>query len=193
MKTKKIQPSQTQRRQSLKRRRSLVSFGVSALLAVAAYAQVATIDDSGNYRQEVQSCNSGKSQEDRATCLREARNAAADARRGRLNNQGSLQANATARCDVFKTSEDRQACEARVAGKGEESGSVAGGGMLYEYSYTVPAEPGSSAMGAGAPPSTTSPSPVTAPPATQSLPQTSSPSSSDMQPSMPESPSAPQR
>src|SRR6185369_16104976 len=59
-------------------RKSLVSFGVAALLAVtAATAQFATgttgIDASGNYQQEVQACLSGRSQEDQATCLREAR------------------------------------------------------------------------------------------------------------------------
>lgn len=174
MKSKKTDRQQARHHQTMKRRRSLVSFGVSALLAVAATAQVASIDDSGNYRQEVQACNSGKTQQDRQTCLREARNAAADARRGQLTHPGS-QANATARCEVFKASEERKACEARVAGQGQSSGSVAGGGVLYQYSYSVPGE-APSTMGAGA-----TPSPVTAPPATQPLPETTTPSSTPQQ------------
>ena len=118
-------------------RKGMMAFGVSALLAVgAATAQVATlpgtdiIDNSGSYRSEVQSCMTGKTQQDQATCLREARNAAADKRRGVLDTVGDLQANAAARCDVFTLAEDKNACRARVAGQGSLEGSVAGGGVI---------------------------------------------------------------
>lgn len=128
--------------------RSLASFGVSALLAMTAVAaQVATagtetgIDDSGNYRSEVQACMSGQTQQDRDTCLKEARNARADKQRGALDNAGGrYEQNAKARCDVLK-GEDRAACEARVLGFGETSGSVAGGGVLREVE-TVVVQPG---------------------------------------------------
>ena len=74
--------------------KSLVSFGVATLLAVtAATAQVATgttgIDASGSYQQEVQACLTGRTQQDQATCLREARNAQADKKRGVLDNTGA--------------------------------------------------------------------------------------------------------
>ncbi len=123
-------------------RKSLLSFGAAALLAVtAAAAQVATettgIDATGNYQHEVQSCLSGNTQQDRDTCLREARNARAEKRRGLLdNNQARFGANSLARCDVL-TGEDKAACKARVMGFGETSGSVAGGGVLREVETVV--------------------------------------------------------
>ena len=125
-----------------KRTRALLSFGVASLLAVgAATAQVASIDtgidDSGSYQHEVQSCMSGKTQQDRATCLREARNAQADKQRGVLDNSGNLQANAMQRCTLHPAGEERAACEARVMGMGNMEGSVAGGGVLHEVETVV--------------------------------------------------------
>ena len=133
-------------------RRSLVYFGVTALLAVtAATAQVATgapgatgIDASGNYQQEVQACMTGRTQQDQETCLKEARNAQADKKRGVLDNAGAqFQTNAAARCEV-QAGEDKAACQARVMGYGNTSGSVAGGGLLREVETVVmPAGSGS--------------------------------------------------
>ncbi|MBK6006271.1 hypothetical protein JJB11_09235 [Ramlibacter ginsenosidimutans] len=136
---------------------SLMSFGAAALLAVgAATAQVAfaagtsdaafpgasAIDSSGNYQSEVQACMSGKTQQDRDTCLKEARNARADKQRGVLETQGNnLEANAMNRCEVFQSGEDKAACEARVLGYGNVQGSVAGGGLVRE-SETVVLPPG---------------------------------------------------
>ncbi|TWO72451.1 hypothetical protein FN976_07050 [Caenimonas sedimenti] len=124
-------------------RKSLISFGAIALLAVgAATAQVATgttgIDASGSYQQEVQACNSGATQQDRETCLKEARNAQADKRRGVLDTAGSLEANAMTRCNVFTSGEDKAACEARVMGAGNIEGSVAGGGLIRELETVTP-------------------------------------------------------
>ncbi|MBI2772666.1 MAG: hypothetical protein HYX47_23805 [Burkholderiales bacterium] len=130
-------------------RKSLVYFGVAALLAVtAATAQVATgttgIDASGSYQQEINACMTGKTQQDQATCLREARNAQADKKRGVLDNAGGqFEANATSRCDVL-TGEDKAACQARILGYGSTTGSVAGGGVLREVETVVlPAGQGS--------------------------------------------------
>jgi hypothetical protein len=131
-------------------RKSLVSFGVAALLAVtAATAQVATgttgIDATGNYQHEVQSCLTGQTQQDRETCLREARNAQADKKRGLLDNaQGRFDTNAVARCDAL-AGEDKAACKARVMGFGNTTGSVAGGGVLREVE-TVVLPPGQSSV-----------------------------------------------
>jgi hypothetical protein len=131
-------------------RKALVSYGVAALLAMtAATAQVATgttgIDASGSYQHEVNSCMSGRTQEDQATCLREARNAQADKQRGVLDNENAqYQANARARCDVL-TGEDKAACQARLMGYGETSGSVAGGGILREVE-TVVLPPGANSV-----------------------------------------------
>ena len=123
-------------------RKSLLSFGAAALLAVtAATAQVATgttgIDASGSYQSEMNACMTGQTQQDRDTCLREARNAQADKRRGVLDNAGAqFDANAKARCEVLK-GEDKAACEARVMGYGNTTGSVAGGGLLREVETVV--------------------------------------------------------
>jgi hypothetical protein len=130
---------------------SLMSFGAAALLAVgAATAQVAfagpsdpafpgasMIDNSGSYQTEVQACMSGKTQQDRDTCLKEARNAHADKQRGVLDTQGNVQANAMDRCDVFQSGENKAACEARVLGYGNVQGSVAGGGLVREVETVV--------------------------------------------------------
>ena len=121
---------------------SLVYFGITALLAVtAATAQVATgttgIDASGSYRQEVNACMTGKTQQDQADCLKEARNAQADKKRGVLDNAGAqFESNAAARCDVL-AGEEKAACQARVLGYGSTSGSVAGGGVLREVETVV--------------------------------------------------------
>jgi hypothetical protein len=130
-------------------RKSLASYGAVALLAMtAATAQVATgttgIDASGSYQQEVNACMTGNTQQDRETCLREARNAQADKKRGVLDNAGArFDNNAAARCGVL-AGEEKAACQARVLGYGSTSGSVAGGGLLREVETVVmPAGAGS--------------------------------------------------
>ncbi|MDP3619051.1 MAG: hypothetical protein Q8R63_04585 [Ramlibacter sp.] len=123
-------------------RKSMVSFGLAALLAVtAATAQVATgttgIDASGSFQSELQACMTGRTQQDQETCLKEARNAQADKKRGALDNSGAqFQSNAAARCDVL-TGEEKAACQARVSGYGNTSGSVAGGGVIREVETVV--------------------------------------------------------
>jgi len=123
-------------------RKSLASFGVAALLAMtAATAQVATgttgIDASGSFQQEIAACAKGQTQQDRDTCMKEARNAQADKKRGVLDNAGAqFDANAAARCEVL-AGEEKAACQARVIGFGSTTGSVAGGGVLREVETVV--------------------------------------------------------
>jgi hypothetical protein len=123
--------------------KSMLSFGAAALLAVgAATAQVSfpgtgSIDASGSYQSEVQACNSGNTQQDRETCLKEARNAAAEKSRGRLETYGMNEQHAMARCDVHTASDDRAACQARVMGMGNIEGSVEGGGLIREIETQV--------------------------------------------------------
>jgi hypothetical protein len=129
--------------QDARSRKSLVSFGVAALLAVgAATAQVATagstgIDATGSYQSEVQACMSGQTPQLREDCLKEARNARADKQRGVLDNSGAPVANAMGRCDVHSSGEDQAACRARVMGMGNVQGSVGGGGMIREVETVV--------------------------------------------------------
>lgn len=125
---------------------TLLAFGAASLLAMnAATAQVAHdnpgttgIDASGNFQSEVQACNAGRTPQDRETCLREARNARADKQRGSLDNrmQGQFDANAAARCEPL-SGEEKAACQARVMGYGNTTGSVAGGGVLREVETVV--------------------------------------------------------
>lgn len=89
-----------------------------------------SIDSSGDYRRELQACREGKTHQSRQTCLEEARNAHAARRAGQLAQTGeNYMANALARCEPL-AGEDKAACEARVLGFGNASGSVAGGGLL---------------------------------------------------------------
>ena len=125
-------------------RKSIVSFGAMALFAItAAAAQVAgaptgaALDNSGQYGSEVQACMQGKTAEDQETCMKEARNAQADKKRGLMNDSGNnYAANARARCAVL-TGEDKAACDARMLGYGTVSGSVAGGGVMREVETVV--------------------------------------------------------
>lgn len=119
--------------------------------------QEPALDNSGNYREELRACHEGRTAQDLPTCLREARNAEADRKRGRLGNTGDFQANALARCSAFNEAQDKEACRARIVGHVEIQGSVAGGGILRQVAITVPApqQPASSAM--GAPPATAAP------------------------------------
>ncbi len=132
----------------LRSRMPFVLFAAASLLVMgAAMAQVSPAassatpaDTSGNYRLELQACKSGNTQQDRATCLEETRNAQAARQRGALYKGASdaqYEANAKARCDVFKDAESKAACEARVMGYGTVTGSVAGGGLLREVETVV--------------------------------------------------------
>lgn len=49
----------------------------------------------------------------------------------------AFERNALRRCDVFKTDDDRRACVERVR-QPQISGSVQGGGMIREYTQTLP-------------------------------------------------------
>jgi hypothetical protein len=69
--------------------------------------------------------------------MREANNAAAAKRSGKLDNaSGQFEANALKRCEVLK-GEDQIACEARIMGYGSTSGSVAGGGVVRQIETVV--------------------------------------------------------
>jgi hypothetical protein len=92
------------------------------------------IDAVVRYQQDRADCVSGQTGEDRATCLREAGAAFAQAKQGMLDDGQSMsqfQRNALQRCQPLPD-EDRLACRARMQGMGTISGSVEGGGILRE-------------------------------------------------------------
>lgn len=121
--------------------KAAAGFAFSVLLAASATAQIASgttgIDATGNTQSEMAACNNGKTQQSRTTCLTEAKNASAAKRAGKVDNAGGqFKANAMKRCDVLQ-SQDKVACEARVAGYGNQQGSVAGGGVITEIETVV--------------------------------------------------------
>lgn len=111
-----------------------------ALAMTTAHAE-STADAQANYQKQKADCLNGQTSEGKKTCLREAAAALNDAKTGRLTKYNSnFEANATARCQVFKNADDRELCERRQR-EGTTSGSVGGGGDLRELSVTVPADP----------------------------------------------------
>jgi hypothetical protein len=84
------------------------------------------------YQQERAVCMSGKSNQDRTTCLREAGAAFAQAKReGWADGSAQQAANERKRCEGLPA-DDRQACIARMQGQGTTSGSAAAGGIYRE-------------------------------------------------------------
>ena len=124
---------------------SYIYFGAAALMAVTAATAQVSMDASGDYKQEVLSCQAGNTQQDKATCLTEARSAHTVPKRSLTTATPSdLQANALQRCDVLN-GDDKAACQARMQGQGTSSGSVAGGGILREIHEVEVVPPASSA------------------------------------------------
>ena len=106
---------------------SLAAQAVTKADLAQAQAQAQT-----RYQQERAICLSGQSPQDRATCLKEAGAALAEARRGGLDSDGAnFTANQRQRCDQL-TGAEQQDCVARMQGRGSTQGSVAGGGILRE-------------------------------------------------------------
>lgn len=105
---------------------------LSATLASAADRGKQLSSAQSIYQQDRAACMSGQTNQDRATCLREAGAALQEARRGGLDDrQGEYERNRLLRCDS-QPAEDRQDCVRRMSGEGTTSGSVAGGGILRE-------------------------------------------------------------
>lgn len=121
-------------------RAALILFGL--LCGSAAMALPMPVTSQGlaeaeaRFRQEMSVCNTGRSSQDLATCQREARNALAEYKRGRLDTSGNLNANARQRCEALE-GDDRRDCLSRARGEGLQEGSVAGGGILRETITTI--------------------------------------------------------
>jgi aminopeptidase N len=126
----------------------LIAVGVAATVASppADAADAAASAAKSSYVKERADCDSGRTAEDRATCLREAGAAQDERKRNRLDNAGSTRENATARCNALPAA-DKADCMARIEGstaanqKTKTSGSVAGGGVLRETTTTTTGQP----------------------------------------------------
>jgi hypothetical protein len=102
-------------------------------------------DPEARYRQERERCERMPSPDERATCLREASAARAEARRGSLGNSPGdpirYLENALRRCEPLPPDE-RADCEYRVRGGGATRGSVEAGGIYREtVTREIPAQP----------------------------------------------------
>jgi hypothetical protein len=93
---------------------------ISTLLgaSVALAAEGRSLSDAeARYRQDRAMCESGQSQQDRATCLREAGAALAEARRGRLDDSpAQYQKNALIRCEGLPSANAGPGHDARERG-----------------------------------------------------------------------------
>ncbi|WP_306545508.1 hypothetical protein [Malikia spinosa] len=90
------------------------------------------------FKQEMANCASGNTSQDKDSCMREARSALAEVRRGVPDRPGKLEADTRQRSEVHQ-GEPRDACEARLRGEGSATGSVEGGGVLREITRPAPA------------------------------------------------------
>lgn len=121
-----------------------------ALLSASAFA--ADAPASSTTQSERARCESGQSNQDRATCLKEVGAAEGEARAGNLTGGAPAQ-NATDRCKALPAS-DQAACMGRM-NSGTSSGSAESGGIIREYRQTEVGTP--SAPGTGNTPTTAVP------------------------------------
>lgn len=113
----------------------------------ASAATSAQADIQARYVAERAACVNGTSNQDRATCLKEAGAARDEARRGLLDDgDAKYKGNARVRCEAL-TGDDAADCRARMRGAGSTSGSAKAGGIFRETVTveTKPAEPAASA------------------------------------------------
>ena len=116
---------------------SIVAAGAFIACAGAQAAGPGAADAQARYRQEIAVCDSGQSNQDRATCRTEAQRALAAARAGALNDApGQYQRNASQRCEALN-GDERADCESRMRGMGSAQGSVGGGGIIRETVTTT--------------------------------------------------------
>ncbi|MCA1324424.1 hypothetical protein [Herbaspirillum sp. alder98] len=135
MQNRQSPPSQLPVRHRLARSACALILGVTALAATSHVmaAGPKSGGDDATYKKERAACMDGTSNQDRATCLREAGAARYEAGRGQLSNPGEaqLQQNAQRRCEGLPQAQ-RSDCEARMNGAGVSDGSARDGGIYRE-------------------------------------------------------------
>jgi len=117
-----------------------MTIGATALLLFAGATSAASpmSEAQARYKQERAACMNGTSNQDRATCLKEAGAALGEAKRGALgaSSDNSLAGNRMARCEALPAP-DREDCAMRMK-HGSMSGSAQQGGILREIERPVP-------------------------------------------------------
>lgn len=117
-----------------------MTIGAAALLLFAGAANAASpmSEAQARYKQERAACMNGTSNQDRATCLKEAGAALGEAKRGALGQSSdkSLASNSMMRCEGLPA-KDREDCAMRMK-HGTMSGSAQQGGILREIERPAP-------------------------------------------------------
>jgi hypothetical protein len=137
----------------LSRRVALVLGGASVFALASPVALAASPAGAGSsqtaainaqYQREVARCKSGQTNEDPATCLKEAGAARQQAMQGGLDNQPGVNQdysqNALDRCKLVPA-DQRKDCMALMQDPSQTEGSVGSGGVLRTYEYQVPVQP----------------------------------------------------
>ncbi|MBU4609479.1 hypothetical protein IMZ29_02620 [Achromobacter sp. GG226] len=115
----------------------------AVLCAGTAFAATPSTSAQDRYAAERAACESGRSGQDRATCMREVGAARQERQRNNLNNVQSdaqLRANAAARCDRLPP-ERREGCMALRGDNVQVQGSVPGGAILRQTTIREVGEP----------------------------------------------------
>lgn len=120
---------------------------ILGVLAAAAMLVATSVVAAGNtdksdarvrYEKDRAACMSGKSHQDRETCLKEAGAALAAAQRGNLPvaDKNTYEQNRLVRCNALPVP-DREDCVRRMNGEGVVAGSVENGGIYRELVRTI--------------------------------------------------------
>ena len=114
---------------------------IGGAMLVSGVAAASSLSEAqAQYRQDRADCMSGRTNQDRATCLKEAGAALQAAQRGGLTKgQVPYEQNQLIRCNALPAN-DREDCVRRIKGEGTTSGSVESGGIYRELRTTVPAK-----------------------------------------------------
>jgi hypothetical protein len=129
-------------RSGLRKTAAAISIAAVSLLSAggvfAAGKSNAELD--AQYQREKAVCTSGQSNQDKATCLREAGAAYQQAKQGRLNDgqQTQYSANAVNRCKALPAS-DQADCQRRIENPTDVEGNAPSGGILRKDVTIVPA------------------------------------------------------
>lgn len=128
------------RRQSRRLLTGAVMVAVTGFGWAGAGSAVAADKGGSDYQAQRAACMNGSSNEDRATCLKEAGAARQEAGRGGLTSGRNADQNAVARCDNVPAS-DKSDCLRRAQDGSIVSGSPAAGGVLRETVTTTTGTP----------------------------------------------------
>jgi hypothetical protein len=103
-------------------------------------AGAANSDLEAQYQHDKMACTNGQSNQDRATCLREAGAAYQQAKQGKLNNGPTTPygKNALERCKALPA-QDQADCRRRIDNPSDIEGSVQSGGILRKDVTIIPA------------------------------------------------------